>query len=268
VADNLPQISADGLRLAQVLSNLLNNAAKYTDAGGRVELAVKHQGEAIAIRVSDTGIGIEPEAMPRIFQMFSQLRPALERSEGGLGIGLALVKGLVSLHGGTVEVRSGGSRQGCEFQVRLPLALAQRKKAAEISSVTEAGPSGYPRRVLVVDDNVDAAESLAMLLSLDGHEVKTAFDAEQALAIAADFKPQLAVLDIGLPRRNGYELALDLRRLAQSSPPKLIALTGWGQADDRARARDAGFDEHVTKPVDPEALRRLVRSFTTDSPNG
>jgi signal transduction histidine kinase len=265
VADDLPQINADGLRLAQVLANLLNNAAKYTDAGGRVELTVKREGDEVLIRVSDTGIGIEAEALPRIFQMFSQLRPALERSEGGLGIGLALVKGLVSLHGGRVEVRSGGAGQGCEFRVRLPLASAGRLEIAQATAAAEAGPSGYPRRVLVVDDNMDAAESLAMLLTLDGHEVKTAFDADQAVAIAADFKPQLAILDIGLPRRNGYELAGDLRRLAGPSPPALIALTGWGQADDRARARDAGFDEHVTKPVDPEALRKLVLRFSGDS---
>ena len=265
VADDLPQMNADGLRLAQVLSNLLNNAAKYTDAGGRVELTVQREGDEISIRVSDTGIGIEPEALPRIFQMFAQLRPALERSEGGLGIGLALVKGLVSLHAGTVEVRSGGSGQGCEFQVRLPLPSTRRGEAARATSLAEAGPSGYPRRVLVVDDNADAAESLAMLLTLDGHEVKTAFDAEQAVAIAVDLKPHLAILDIGLPRRNGYELALDLRRMAGPSPPTLIALTGWGQADDRARARNAGFDEHMTKPVDPEALRKLLLRFSADS---
>jgi PAS domain S-box-containing protein len=262
--EDLPQINADGLRLAQVLSNLLNNAAKYTDAGGRVELTVQRHGDEIAIRVSDTGIGIEPEALPRMFQMFSQLRPALERSEGGLGIGLALVKGLVSLHGGTVEVRSGGAGLGCEFQVRLPLESVRRKDAPHLSATAEADPPGHPRRVLVVDDNADAAESLAMLLLLDGHEVKTAFDAEQALAVASDFKPQLAILDIGLPGRNGYELALDLRRLAEARPPRLIALTGWGQAEDRARARSAGFDRHLTKPVDPDALRSLVRDFSTD----
>ena len=267
VADDLPQLNADGLRLAQVLSNLLNNAAKYTDAGGRVDLTVRRQGDEISIRVNDTGIGIEPEALPRIFQMFSQLRPALERAEGGLGIGLALVKGLVTLHGGTVEVRSGGSGEGCEFQVRLPLANARRPHIAQIPSVVEASAPGSLRRVLVVDDNADAAESLAMLLALDGHEVKTAFDAEEALAIATDFKPQLAILDIGLPGRNGYELALDLRRVAEPCPPKIIALTGWGQADDRVRARNAGFDEHLTKPVDPEALRSLVRTVSAKGAN-
>jgi PAS domain S-box-containing protein len=264
VAEDLPQVHADGLRLAQVLSNLLNNAAKYTDAGGRVALTARREGDALAIRVSDTGIGIEAEALPRMFQMFSQLRPALERSEGGLGIGLALVKGLVSLHGGSVAVRSGGSGQGCEFEVRLPLTGPRRSDPQKATVDAAAGASGQALRVLVVDDNADAAESLAMLLALDGHEVKIAFDAEQALALAIDFRPQLAILDIGLPGRNGYEVALDLRRLAKSRPPKLIALTGWGQAEDRARARNAGFDEHLTKPVDPDALMRLVHSCGAD----
>jgi PAS domain S-box-containing protein len=262
VAEGLPQIHADGLRLAQVLSNLLNNAAKYTDAGGQVTLTARREGDEVSIRVSDTGIGIEPEALPRMFQMFSQLRPALERSEGGLGIGLALVKGLVALHGGSVEVRSGGVGQGCEFELRLPLTGPRHKDSHDAAAQATGTAPGQALRMLVVDDNADAAESLAMLLALDGHEVKIAFDAEQALALAIDFRPQLAILDIGLPGRNGYEVALDLRRLAKSRPPKLIALTGWGAAEDRARAHNAGFDHHLTKPVDPDALRALVRTLS------
>ena len=259
VTEGLPQIHADGLRLAQVLSNVLTNAAKYTDPGGRIELAAERHGGELVIRVTDTGIGIEPDALPRIFQMFSQLRPALERSEGGLGIGLALVKGLVSLHGGTVEVHSAGCGQGSEFRVRLPLSTSDEDTAANISPRQDVNEPVCARRLLVVDDNADAAESLAMLLALDGHEVKTALNADQALAIAATFKPELAILDIGLPHRNGYELALDLRRQSESSPPKLVALTGWGQAQDRHRARNSGFDEHLTKPVDPQEIRTLVR---------
>jgi signal transduction histidine kinase len=264
VAPGLPQIEADGLRLAQVLSNLLTNAAKYTDPGGRIELTLERQDTALLIRVADSGIGIEPDALPRMFQMFSQLRPALERSEGGLGIGLALVKGLVTLHGGTVEVHSAGPGQGSEFRVRLPMAAEESRAPAQREGASDAATEpSCARRLLVVDDNVDAAESLAMLLRLDGHAVETALDAEQALTIAASFKPELAILDIGLPRRNGYELALDLRRQAGASPPKLVALTGWGQPEDRARARNAGFDEHLTKPVDPDTLRSLIRSLGT-----
>jgi signal transduction histidine kinase len=262
VAEGLPQIEADGLRLAQVLSNLLNNAAKYTDPHGCIELTVEQQQRALLIRVTDTGIGVEPEALPRIFQMFAQLRPALERSEGGLGIGLALVKGLVTLHGGTVEVHSAGVGRGSEFRVRLPISASDKDpQGARASAAHDVCEPVRAHRLLVVDDNADAAESLAMLLTLDGHQVRTALDADQALAIAADFEPELAIVDIGLPRRNGYELALDLRRLGGPSAVRLIALTGWGQAEDRTRARNAGFDEHLTKPVDPQAVRTLVRSL-------
>jgi signal transduction histidine kinase len=266
VGDGLPQIHADGLRLAQVLSNLLNNAAKYTDPGGHIQLAVESQEMALIVRVTDSGIGIEPEALPRIFQMFSQLRPALERSEGGLGIGLALVKGLVSLHGGTVEVRSAGAGHGSEFRIRLPLPAVKKGIAMHNTTTDAANQFSYSRRLLVVDDNTDAAESLAALLALDGHQVKTAFDADQALDIADSFKPEVAILDIGLPRRNGYELALDLRRQSGDVPPMLIALTGWGQAEDRTRARNAGFDEHLTKPVDPQVVRALIRSLNARTP--
>ncbi len=264
VPEGLPQIEADGLRLAQVLSNLLTNAAKYTDPGGRIELSIERQTSELLVRVADTGIGIEAEALPRMFQMFSQLRPALERSEGGLGIGLALVKGLVTLHGGTVQVHSAGPGLGSEFRVRLPLAIPQTRAPSQSEHSQDAADApGWARRLLVVDDNVDAAESLAMLLRLDGHEVETALDAEQAVTIAATFKPELAILDIGLPRRNGYELALDLRRQAGAPAPKLVALTGWGQPEDRARALNSGFDEHLTKPVDPETLRALIRNLRT-----
>jgi PAS domain S-box-containing protein len=254
----LPMIEGDGLRLAQVLSNLLTNAAKYTDAHGHIDLTVSEEGAHLVFRVADNGIGIAADALPRMFQMFSQLRPALERSEGGLGIGLALVKGLVALHGGAVEVASPGTDRGSEFIVRLPLVRPHPRSDPD-SGVPQARLEPVARRrILVVDDNPDAVESLALLLALDGHEVRTAVDPDTALTIAATFRPELAILDIGLPRRNGYELARDLIN-GGAQRPFLIALTGWGQIEDRQRAREAGFDEHLTKPVDPETVRALAR---------
>jgi signal transduction histidine kinase len=263
VPDTMPAIEGDGLRLAQVLSNLLTNAAKYTDPGGRIELSVEAFATELVFRVADSGIGIDAEALPRMFQMFSQLRPALERSEGGLGIGLALVKGLVELHGGSVRVDSEGTGRGSRFTVRLPLLRPDRAPFAAANAPASREP-GCSRRILVVDDNPDAAESLALLLALDGHEVRTAIDAEKALTIAATFRPQLAILDIGLPRKNGYDLARDLQH-SGSDRPLLVAVTGWGQIEDQARARAAGFDEHLTKPVDPEAVRALARRAATDA---
>jgi len=265
ISKALPRIEVDGMRMAQVLSNLLTNAAKYTDPGGRIDLHVERDGGDLLIRVHDTGIGMEPEALPRVFEMFSQLRPALERSEGGLGIGLALVKGLVTLHGGSIDVHSGGIGQGSEFRVRIPLSAADTGAVAQ-KVITDIAATGRGRRVLVVDDNADAAESLAMLLSLDGHEVRTAVDADQALDVAAHFQPELAILDIGLPRKNGYELARDLRRQRATRRAILIALTGWGQHEDRSRAYLAGFDQHLTKPVDPQTIRLLVRDCAEQTP--
>jgi signal transduction histidine kinase/response regulator RpfG family c-di-GMP phosphodiesterase len=257
IAPDLPPLYADGLRLAQVLSNLLTNAAKYTDPHGHIELVARVSGGEMHICVADNGIGIERDSQAHIFQMFSQLRPALQRSDGGLGIGLALVKGIVALHGGRVEVHSAGVGCGSEFRVRLPLASATAQAVDDGDAVAARTPD-HPQRILVVDDNEDAAESLALLLSLDGHEVRTAHDAEQALTVAADLNPEVAILDIGLPGRNGYELAQDLRRTCDGAT-RLIALTGWGQSEDRDRAQDAGFSVHLTKPVDPEVLRQVLR---------
>jgi PAS domain S-box-containing protein len=265
IASALPRLFADGLRIAQVLSNLLTNAAKYTDAGGRIELSAKESAGELVIEVADTGIGIAADSLPRIFHMFSQLRPALERSEGGLGIGLALVKGLVALHGGSVEALSQGTDQGSRFVVRLP--LTAHGQTVVNDPVRVAGNNGplTPRRILVVDDNADAAESLAALLALDGHELMTAPDADRAMQIATHFEPELAVLDIGLPGRSGYELAKDMRSRLGSAVT-LIALTGWGQEVDRLRAQMAGFDQHLTKPVDPETLRRLAGKSGSHTP--
>jgi PAS domain S-box-containing protein len=252
----LPAIQADPLRLAQVISNLLTNAAKYTDPEGKIDLRIESAREMLLIRVRDNGIGIEPQAMASLFQMFSQLRPALERSDGGLGIGLSLVKGLVTLHGGSIEARSPGTGLGSEFIVRLPLEDDKVRREHEGSGVVELAIR--TKRIMVVDDNRDAAETLSVLLVADGHEVRTAFDGEEALKLAQSFDPDVAVVDIGLPRKNGYEVAQALRRTHPPERLTLVALTGWGQADDKARSRKAGFDQHLTKPVDYEALRTIV----------
>jgi signal transduction histidine kinase/DNA-binding response OmpR family regulator len=253
---SLPPVDADPMRLAQVISNLLTNAAKYTDPEGTIDLGVEVLEGWMLIRVRDNGIGIEPAAIANLFQMFSQLRPALERSEGGLGIGLSLVKGLIALHGGSVEAHSGGVGRGSEFIVRLPLAAQQLSTQEGGDARPQAG--GLARRILVVDDNRDATETLAALLAADGHQVKTAFDGEEALSVARTFEPDVAVIDIGLPKKNGYDVARELRQLQSSEPLTLVALTGWGQAEDKTRSRSAGFDEHLTKPVDYEAVRAIA----------
>jgi signal transduction histidine kinase/CheY-like chemotaxis protein len=251
-------VDADPLRLAQVLGNLLNNAAKYTDRGGHIRLwTARPAADAIAIHVRDDGIGLDDAALTRVFEMFSQVTSSIERSEGGLGIGLALVRGLVEMHGGRVEARSDGPGRGSEFVVHLPLpAAAQPAVEPEPEGLPEA-PS-EPRRILVADDNVDAAESLALLLRLDGHCVDVVHDGEQAVAAAMHGCHDVALLDIGMPRLNGYETAQRIRAGSRDSPMLLVAVTGWGQREDRKLAAAAGFDHHLTKPVDFERLRRLV----------
>ena len=250
-------LRADPLRLSQVLSNLLTNAAKYTDPGGHIELSGHVQGGLLCLSVQDDGIGMSPESLERNFEMFSQAEGASTRSDGGLGIGLALVRGLVELHGGAVEAMSEGPGRGSKFTVRLPLAdsVASPAAAAETDAPTVATVG---RRVLVADDNKDAADALAMLLELAGHEVRVAHGGRAALSLAQTFRPDVAVLDIGMPELNGYEVAKELRREPWGSRMFLIALTGWGQDDDRQRAKDAGFDRHLTKPVDTDALEKLL----------
>lgn len=250
-------LRADPLRLSQVLSNLLTNAAKYTDPGGHIELSGHAQGGSLCLSVQDDGIGMSPESLERNFEMFSQAEGASTRSDGGLGIGLALVRGLVELHGGAVEAMSEGPGRGSKFTVRLPLAdsVASVAAAAETEAPTVATVG---RRVLVADDNKDAADALAMLLELAGHEVRVAHSGRAALSLAQTFRPDVAVLDIGMPELNGYEVAKELRREPWGSRMCLVALTGWGQDDDRQRAKDAGFDRHLTKPVDTDALEKLL----------
>jgi len=252
-----PQLEADPLRLGQVISNLLTNAAKYADAGGLITLAARVHDDSVDIIVRDDGIGIPREALGSIFAMFSQVESATERSHGGLGIGLALVKGLVERHGGTVSAHSDGPGTGSEFVVTLPcITPAPARAAATEEHPPTAHTSG--RHILVVDDNRDAADSLALLLGLEGHEVRVAYAGRAALQTANEFTPDVAVLDLGLPDMSGYEVARQLRQNPALTGITLIALTGWGQQEHRRRALDAGFDHHVTKPVDIVQLGRLL----------
>jgi PAS domain S-box-containing protein len=252
------RFAADPLRLAQVLSNLLTNAAKYTDPEGHVHLSAAMVDSTLTITVRDSGIGIPPEDIAGVFAMFSQVKSTQDRSEGGLGIGLALAKGLVELHGGTLEARSRGVGFGSEFIVHLPLSPAELRLPGATAAAVDT--SRTLRRVLIADDNRDAAESLAVLLRMDGHEVTIAYDGPQALAMLTHQRPQVALLDIGMPGLNGYEVARRVRQGPQGSLVTLIAVTGWGQDRDKALARQAGFDHHFTKPVDPGRLSRLLRS--------
>jgi PAS domain S-box-containing protein len=246
-------LDADPLRVAQVVGNLLNNAAKFTPAGGRIELHVARDDSSATIRVVDSGVGLARDSLAKIFDMFVQVGSPLERTEGGLGIGLALAKGLVELHGGTIAAHSAGTGHGTELTVRLPLAsaAAQEPQPARNPRVSEAPPaSGL--QVLVADDNLDAAESLSQLLRLAGHDVTTVHDGGAAWERIESSRPAIALLDIGMPQLNGYEVAARVRASPWSDETTLIALTGWGQASDRARALTAGFDEHWVKPIAPE----------------
>jgi PAS domain S-box-containing protein len=247
-------LDADPLRLAQVIGNLLTNAAKYTDAGGHITLSAQTENGTLSLYIKDNGIGIPRESLKGIFEMFFQVEGAGARSERGLGIGLALVNGLVELHGGTVDAKSEGLGHGSEFIVKLP--IVDRSPTASAPDV--AAPSPVARRILVADDNQDAADSLAMLLELGGHEVRVAHDGRAALSVAQAFRPDIALLDIGMPHLNGYEVAQALRREPWGANMGLIALTGWGQETDRQRAIAAGFDRHLTKPVDTAALEALL----------
>ncbi len=248
-------LDADPTRLAQVLQNLLNNAAKYMDQGGRIGVTAQRQDEQVLLRVKDTGIGIPPEMLPRIFDMFMQVDHSLERAEGGLGIGLTLVKRLIEMHGGTIEAHSEGAGKGSEFIVRLPVAVESTRPqgTADDKAVAPAA-----RRILIVDDNRDAADSLGMLLRMMGNEVHTAHDGLAAVGAAAAFQPDLVVLDLGLPKLNGFEAARRIRAQEGGAKMVLIALTGWGQEEDRRRSKEAGFDHHLTKPIDFNDLQKIL----------
>ena len=256
-------LDADPLRIAQVIANLLANAAKNSEPGGRVVLGAEVEENRVAIRVRDDGIGIEPASLPRIFEMFSQAKSSLERAEGGLGTGLALVKGLVELHDGTVEATSAGLGEGAEFVVRLPLTAEALGAAPEIDDASREKPSTRAVRILVADDNRDAAASLATLLTLDGHEIAVAHDGEAALASAEAFRPDVALLDIGMPNLNGYEVAQSIRAAQWGRSMLLVAVTGWGQSEDKRRAHEAGFDHHFTKPLDFDAFGTFLNDALT-----
>jgi PAS domain S-box-containing protein len=252
-------LDADPTRLAQIFSNLLNNAAKYTEKGGHIWLTAELRDGDISVSVRDTGIGIAAEHLPHIFEMFSQVTPALERSQGGLGIGLALVRGLVELHGGTIEAHSSGPGMGSEFNVRLPIVdRPSAPQPQEAEDTRDKSPRGPRRRILVVDDNADAVNSLAMVLRRMGHDIHTAQDGLEAVHAAATFRPEVILLDIGLPKMNGYDVAQQIRQQPWDKKVAIIAVSGWGQEEDKRRALEAGFDHHLTKPVDPAALSRLL----------
>ncbi len=250
-------VHADVTRMAQVVLNLLNNAAKYTAEGGRIWLsAEKKQGQAV-IRVRDTGMGIPADTLPKIFDMFTQAERTLDRAEGGLGIGLTLVKRLTEMHNGRVEALSDGPGQGSEFVVRLPIQLEQLP-VAKVEEIPGLRRLSGRHRILVVDDNKDSADSLAMLLRLIGNDVRTAHDGQQALMIAAAYQPDMVLLDIGLPGMNGYEVARRLRAETGLKKNTLVALTGYGGEEDRRLAQAAGFDHHMVKPMDFDALNELL----------
>lgn len=251
-------VDADPDRLAQVMTNLLSNAAKYTENGGRIHVRVWQEDVDALIEVSDTGIGIPAFDLEHVFDLFSQVRTHQGRSEGGLGIGLSLVRSLVSMHGGSVRAFSEGAGMGSRFVVRLPIATLPLNIESSIAPKHELPDTSPKRRVLIADDNVDSALSLAALLELDGHEVTTAMDGVEAVEKAKQLNPDIAILDLGMPRMDGLQAARRIRELACGSRITLVALTGWGQEKDRQRSEEAGFDCHLVKPIEPGALTKLV----------
>lgn len=254
-------LEADRARLAQVISNMLNNAAKYTESDGRIWLTAERLAEEVVITVGDTGIGIPVEMQSRIFEMFRQADHSIERSQSGLGIGLTLTKRLVEMHEGTITVRSEGRGRGSEFVVRLPTAGTSPQALDRAESASERAAPAASLRVLVVDDDRDSAVSLSMLLQIMRHEVHTAHDGPQAVELAEEYRPDVVLLDIGLPGMNGYEVARKIRQAPWGRQMVLIALTGWGQEEDRQHSKEAGFDYHLVKPVEGPALTRLLASL-------
>jgi len=265
VPDEPLAFDGDPTRLIQVVSNLLNNAAKYTPPGGRISLAAERDGSHAIIRVSDTGVGIPATMLPKIFEMFTQIGTSLDRAQGGLGIGLTLVKRLVDMHGGTISARSDGPGKGSEFAVRMPLSTANPMTAARPAVLPSTGEGAGKFAILVVDDNRDAAESLAMLLEIEGHDIRIAHDGPEALRTLESFRPQVILLDIGLPGMNGYEVARRIRTSVELQGVTLAALTGWGQEEDRRRTKEAGFDHHLVKPADPADVIRILAGVAREA---
>ena len=252
-------VNGDRTRLAQVFANLLNNSAKYSEAGQPISITFGREGDEAVVRVKDAGMGIHPEMLPRVFDMFRQADRTGGRSRGGLGIGLSLVKRIVELHGGTVTAHSEGLGLGSEFVVRLPAIEAARPDLPRSRIAGQRSPAR--RKILVVDDNADAAESLAALLSISGHETRMAHDGPEALQQAERFHPDVVFLDIGMPTLDGHETAKLIRKQPWGKDMVLVALTGWGQHEDRRRSKDAGFNHHLVKPADPVVVEKLLSSI-------
>ena len=249
-------VYGDGTRLVQIFANILNNAVKFTPRGGQIWFTADQQSDEAVVRIRDTGIGIAPDALPRVFDMFQQAEPTLERSAGGLGIGLTLARRLVEMHDGRIDIRSRGPGQGTEVEIRLPIRAAQ--DAAAVADEQPAAAARHNLRVLIVEDNLDAAEMLDMAVSSLGHVTRLAHDGATAVALATEFAPDVIFLDIGLPVMNGYAVARTLRELPEFSHVYIAAVTGWGQEEDRRKAREAGFDSHFTKPLSPAVLEDVL----------
>lgn len=250
-------LNADPARLAQVFGNLLTNACKYTESGGQIALTAERQGSDVVVTVKDNGMGIPPDMLSQVFDLFTQVDRTLERSDGGLGIGLSLVKRLVEMHAGSVTAHSEGQGRGSEFVVRLPLLIEKPEVMKAVESPDEPVMS-IVRRILVVDDNRDAASSLAMLLKMMGNDTHMAHDGAEAVKQAVEYKPDVMLLDIGLPKMNGYEACRAIREQPWGKQITIVALTGWGQEEDRRKSTEAGFDDHLVKPVSPAALIKLL----------
>jgi CheY-like chemotaxis protein len=257
-------VIGDLTRLAQVVSNLLNNAAKYTPPNGQIGLSVEPCNGEVLIRVRDNGLGIPPAMLPRVFNMFTQVERTRDHAQGGLGIGLTLVRRLVEMHKGRIEAFSEGTGKGSEFVIRLPLAteaLEPHQLDGALDSHLHDGTVRPRLRVLVVDDNLDSLTSLAMLLRMSGDAVRTASDGTAALEVAKSFRPEVVLLDLGLPGMDGYEIGRRIRKMPESKSAILVAQTGWGQDDDRRRSAEAGFDAHLVKPVVPAELQKILESL-------
>jgi signal transduction histidine kinase len=251
-------VDGDRTRLAQVFANLLNNSAKFTERGGHIRLTVDWQGSDVVVSVKDNGIGIPADMLPCIFNMFTQVDRSLDRSQGGLGIGLSLVRGLVEMHAGRVEAHSAGLGAGSEFIVRLPVMLSPNRRTGNADREKSVINPGSVRRILIVDDYEDSAICLGLMLKIMGHETLTAHDGVEGVDAAETFRPDVMLLDIGLPKLNGYEVCRRIREQPWGERMVLIALSGWGQEEDKLRSKEAGFNFHMVKPVDPAALEKLL----------